>query len=106
MNCKHCNGEIDFLTAIFKKGFCSDECKIAFNDLKENDKCEKVELNDYQFPEVSMGGLKKSKENLEKGKETLEDDSGEDFIQDVSYEDDVNLQDEYYEFCMLNDIDI
>lgn len=106
MNCKHCKGDINFLSAILNKGFCSDECKIAYNDLKENDKCEKIELNDYQFPEVSMGGLKKSEENLEKGNQTLEQNSGEDFTQDVLYEDNVNLHDDYYEFCMLNDIAI
>lgn len=109
MICKHCEAKIGLATFILNGGFCSEECKIVHNDLKENAKYDKVDFGDYEFPEVSIGSLKKSKKNLEEGSE--EDDandliSGEESEQDSSLVDLIQeAENQYYEFNMLNDED-
>lgn len=109
MVCKHCESKIGLATAIINGGFCSPECKIVYQDLSENAKCDEVDFGDYEFPEVSMGGLKKSKENLKEGSEEDDADdliSGEESMQSLSLAELIqDAEDRYYEFNMLNDED-
>lgn len=92
MTCKHCNSKINLIAHFIYKGFCSQECQIAFDDLKENQKCEKVDFENYKFPDVSMGGLKKSKRNLQEE----DQDNDSDFIGEKSEQDISNSDNNYY----------